>query len=94
MTGKKFDISKFASTIKPVPDSDTAWIDRGGIYLNPKNFYPKPDPKALDDLAESIDANGILEPPTVVRDGEQFRLMYAFVSRSASSARIQLGFTR
>ena len=75
MTGKNFDISKFASTIKPVPDSDTAWIPLGAIYLNPKNFYPKPDPKALEDLAESIDANGILEPPTVVRDGEQFRLI-------------------
>lgn len=75
MAGKNFDISKFASTIKPVPDSDTAWITLGDIYLNPKNFYPKPDPKALEDLAESIDANGILEPPTVVRDGEQFRLI-------------------
>lgn len=75
MTGKNFDISRFASTIKPVPDSDTAWIALGDIYLNPKNFYPKPDPKALEDLAESIDANGILEPPTVVRDGEQFRLI-------------------
>ena len=70
-----FDISKFASTIKPVPDSDTAWIALEDIYQNPKNFYPKPDPKALEDLAESIDANGILEPPTVVRDGEQFRLI-------------------
>ena len=75
MAGKNFDISTFASTIKPVPDSDTAWIALGDIYLNPKNFYPKPDPKALEDLAESIDANGILEPPTVVRDGEQFRLI-------------------
>ena len=75
MAGKNFDISKFASTIKPVPDSDTAWIALGDIYLNPKNFYPKPDPKALEDLAESIDANGILEPPTVVRDGDQFRLI-------------------
>lgn len=75
MAGKNFDISKFASTITPVPDSDTAWIPLGDIYLNQKNFYPKPDPKALEDLAESIDANGILEPPTVVRDGEQFRLI-------------------
>ena len=75
MAGKNFDISTFASTIKPVPDSDTAWIALGDICLNPKNFYPKQDPKALEDLAESIDANGILEPPTVVRDGEQFRLI-------------------
>lgn len=75
MAGKNFDISKFASTIKPVPDSDTAWIALEDIYQNPKNFYPKPDPKAMEELMESIDANGILEPPTVVRDGEKFRLI-------------------
>lgn len=75
MAGKNFSVEKYMSTMQPVPDSDTAWIALGDIYLNPKNFYPKPDPKALEDLAESIDANGILEPPTVVRDGEQFRLI-------------------
>ena len=75
MAGKNFSVEKYMSTMQPVPDSDTAWIVLGDIYLNPKNFYPKPDPKALEDLAESIDANGILEPPTVVRDGEQFRLI-------------------
>ena len=75
MAGKNFSVEKYMSTMQPVPDSDTAWIDLGDIYLNPKNFYPKPEPKALEDLAESIDANGILEPPTVVRDGEQFRLI-------------------
>lgn len=75
MAGKNFSVEKYMSTMQPVPDSDTAWISLGDIYLNPKNFYPKPDPKALEDLAESIDANGILEPPTVVRDGEQFRLI-------------------
>ena len=75
MAGKNFSVEKYMSTMQPVPDSDTAWISLGDIYLNPKNFYPKPDPKALEDLAASIDANGILEPPTVVRDGEQFRLI-------------------
>lgn len=75
MAGKNFSVEKYMGTMQPVPDSDTAWISLGDIYLNPKNFYPKPDPKALEDLAESIDANGILEPPTVVRDGEQFRLI-------------------
>ena len=75
MAGKNFSVEKYMSTMQPVPDSDTAWIALGDIYLNPKNFYPKPDQKALEDLMESIDANGILEPPTVVRDGEQFRLI-------------------
>ena len=49
-----FDSSKFASTIKPVPDSDTAWIALGDIYLNPKNFYPKPDLKALEAKADTV----------------------------------------
>ena len=75
MAGKNFSVEKYMSTMQPVPDSDTAWIALEDIYLNPKNFYPKPDPKALEDLAESIDANGILEPPTVIRDGQQFRLI-------------------
>ena len=75
MAGKKFDISAFSGSLSGVPESDTEWIALGNIYLNPKNFYPKPDQKALEDLAESIDANGLLEPPTVVRDGDEFRLI-------------------
>ena len=38
MTGKKFDISKFTSTINPVPDSDTAWISLSDITSR-SNWY-------------------------------------------------------
>lgn len=75
MAGKHFSVEKYMDTMQPVPDSDTAWIALEDIYQNPKNFYPKPDTKAMEELVESIDANGILEPPTVVRNGEHFRLI-------------------
>lgn len=40
------------------------------IRANPRNFYPTPDPQALRALADSIRANGLLEPPTVVPAGD------------------------
>lgn len=71
MAGKNFDISKFAATIKPVSDSDTMReIPVDDIRDNPRNFYPKPDPAALRALMDSIRANGLLEPPTVVPSGD------------------------
>lgn len=71
MAGKNFDISKFAATIKPVSDSDTMReISIDDIRDNPRNFYPTPDPQALRALADSIRANGLLEPPTVVPAGD------------------------
>ncbi len=71
MAGKNFDISKFAATIKPVSDSDTMLeISIDDIRDNPRNFYPTPDPQALRALADSIRANGLLEPPTVVPAGD------------------------
>lgn len=78
MAGKNFDISKFAATIKPVSESDTMReIPVDDIRDNPRNFYPKPDPAALTALADSIQANGLLEPPTVVPsgDGQTYRLI-------------------
>ena len=70
MAGKNFDISKFAATIKPVSDSDTMReISIDDIRDNPRNFYPTPDPQALRALMDSIRANGLLEPPTVVPAG-------------------------
>lgn len=78
MAGKNFDISKFAATIKPVSDSDTMReIHIDDIRDNPRNFYPKPDPAALRALMDSIRANGLLEPPTVVPsgDGQTYRLI-------------------
>ena len=72
MAGKNFDISKFAAGIKPVrSESDTMMeIPVDNIRDNPRNFYPTPDPQALRALMDSIRANGLLEPPTVVPAGD------------------------
>ena len=72
MAGKNFDISKFAATLKPVrSESDTMMeIPIEHIRDNPRNFYPAPDSAALRALADSIRANGLLEPPTVVPAGD------------------------
>ncbi len=78
MAGKNFDISKFASTLKPVSESDTMReIPVDNIRDNPRNFYPAPDSAALRALADSVRANGLLEPPTVVPsgDGQTYRLI-------------------
>ena len=79
MAGKNFDISRFAGTIAPVrSESDTMReiaIDK--ILDNPRNFYPAPGPAALAALEDSIRANGLLEPPTVIaaEDGTSYRLI-------------------
>ena len=79
MAGKNFDISRFAGTIAPVrSESDTMReiaIDK--ILDNPRNFYPAPGPAALAALMDSIRANGLLEPPTVIaaEDGTSYRLI-------------------
>lgn len=51
-----------ADTMLEIPIDD--------IRDNPRNFYPTPDPQALRALADSIRANGLLEPPTVVPAGD------------------------
>ena len=58
-----------ADTMREIPVVD--------IQDNPRNFYPQPDPAALMALADSIQANGLLEPPTVVPsgDGQTYRLI-------------------
>lgn len=62
-----FDISKFAATIQPVSDSDTVLeLPVTDIRDNPRNFYPAPAAEELQNLMSSIEANGLLEPPTVV----------------------------
>lgn len=79
MAGKNFDISRFAGTIAPVrSESDTMReiaIDK--IRDNPRNFYPAPGLAALAALEDSIRANGLLEPPTVIaaEDGTSYRLI-------------------
>ncbi len=78
MAGKKFDITKFAATLpEAVPESGTTMeLALGDIIDNPRNFYPRPDNKALAALMESIQANGLLEPPTVVPAGNgKYRLI-------------------
>ena len=79
MAGKNFDITKFAATLPPegVPESGTTLeITVDDIVDNPRNFYPRPDNAALAELMESIRANGLLEPPTVVAAGEgKYRLI-------------------
>lgn len=64
-----FDISKFAATLSPdVSESDTSLreIPIDQVHPNTRNFYPSLPPEDLDALTESIEANGLLEPLTVV----------------------------
>lgn len=57
-----------ADTMMEIPVDD--------IRDNPRNFYPTPDPQTLRALADSIRANGLLEPPTVVPAGDgSYRLI-------------------
>lgn len=76
----KFDITKFAEALPDradLPESGmTREIPVGDILDNPRNFYPRPDNNALGALMESIQANGLLEPPTVVPDADgKYRLI-------------------
>ena len=86
MAGKNFDISKFAASIKPVwSESDTMMeIPVDNIRDNPRNFYPTPDPQALRALMDSIRANGLLEPPTVVPAGDGIYRLISGHSRMAA----------
>ena len=86
MAGKNFDISKFAASIKPVrSESDTMMeIAIDDIRDNPCNFYPAPDPQALRTLMDSIRANGLLEPPTVVPAGDGTYRLISGHSRMAA----------
>ena len=74
----KFDLGAFlAPEGAGVSESDTMReIPVEDILDNPRNFYPRPDNEALAALTESIEANGLLEPPTVVpaEDGK-YRLV-------------------
>lgn len=57
-----------ADTMMEIPVDD--------IRDNPRNFYPTPDSQALRALMDSIRANGLLEPPTVVPAGDgSYRLI-------------------
>ena len=73
------DVDVFAilnDQLAKVSDSDTPvrMIPLTDIHPNPRNFYPRVD--NLDDLVASIQANGLLEPLTVVPDqGGGYRLI-------------------
>ena len=63
-----FDIGAFAQQLNAVSEPDTGlqMIPLDKLYANRRNFYPPVD--EFDSLVESIDANGLLEPLTVVAD--------------------------
>ena len=77
MAKGKFDMSEFLAPVEGVPESDTMReIAVDDILDNPLNFYPRPDNGKLAELMESIQANGLLEPPTVVpTGGGKYRLI-------------------
>ena len=77
MAKGKFDMSEFLAPVEGVPESDTMReIAVDDILDNPLNFYPRPDNGKLAELMESIQANGLLEPPTVVpTENGKYRLI-------------------
>lgn len=69
MAKREVDIAAMlGGQLAKVSESDTPvrMIPLADIHPNPRNFYPKI--KNLEDLEESIQANGLLEPLTVVPD--------------------------
>lgn len=77
MAKGKFDMSEFLTPVEGVPESGTTReIAVDDILDNPLNFYPRPDNGELSKLMESIQANGLLEPPTVVpAENGKYRLI-------------------
>lgn len=47
--------------------------------IRPSPLLLRPlDPRKVTELAESIKAQGLLQPPLVRRDGEMFRIMFGY----------------
>ena len=70
-----FDLAKAAGLDKIVSNLDTmeiVQIPLEKIDPNEKNFFTVDD---VQDLAESIQVNGILQPLNVVRAGERYRII-------------------
>ncbi len=86
------DVDVFAlldDQLSKVSDSDTPvrMIPLAEIHPNPRNFYPRVE--NLEELEASIQANGLLEPLTVVPDeGGGYRLISGH-NRFAALRRIQ-----
>ena len=91
MAKRSFDLGAFLAP-EAVSESDTMReIPVGEIFNNPCNFYPRPDNAALAALMESIEANGLLEPPTVVPAGDgKYRLISGH-SRMEALRRLRIG---
>ena len=88
MAKRSFDLGAFLAPEASVPESGTTMeLALGDILDNPRNFYPCPDNNALGALMESIQANGLLEPPTVVptEDGK-----YRLISGHSRMAALRL----
>lgn len=88
MAKGKFDLGAYLAPEASVPESDTTMeLALGDILDNPRNFYPRPDNKVLAALMESIQANGLLEPPTIVpaEDGK-----YRLISGHSRMAALRL----
>lgn len=69
-----------AKTLGDGPDVSTVdtrvqLIPLSKLHENPLNFYPSPGFDELMELANSIAANGLLEPLTVTQDGERYRII-------------------
>lgn len=76
---KKFDLGELGKALAgPVSESDTMQeIRLNDIWANKRNIYPELDAAAMAELVSSIEANGLIEPPTVVPvgDGAHYRLI-------------------
>ena len=71
------DLSRFGAVLSQVSDSDTELreIPLSHLCGNPANFYPPVPAEELEALADSIAANGLLEPLLVVDAGGVYKLI-------------------
>ena len=69
-------LASVSDTMMEIPVDD--------IRDNPRNFYPTPDPQTLRALMDSIRANGLLEPPTVIPAGDGTYRLISGHSRMAA----------
>lgn len=86
------DVDVFAlldDQLSKVSDSDTPvrMVPLADIHPNPRNFYPRVE--NLEDLEASIQANGLLEPLTVVPDDAGGYRLISGHNRFAALRRIQ-----
>ena len=75
---KRQALGKGLSSLIPAPDSSKA--DAGLLLLDidlisPSRYQPRVDFRGLEGLADSIRANGVVQPVVVRREGERFQLI-------------------